>query len=427
MSRGRAYTTEQRGLVVTLKEAYDAERKEGETVSTQNPSLRVARGLNMSLRSVKSILSEYNRTGKTNVPFPGKGKPQFKVSIVLETILRQRIRELNQRGQHVSLRTLCGWLHQEHEVEISNQTLGNTLKRMGFINGRSKRRSTLKERDYVVVARREYLRKKLANRKSGGGIQRPEVYLDETYLNVNHSVERTWYFVDDGPWVNKPSGKGARLIIVHAITKNGWVPNAKLIFQAKQCTGDYHGQMNYDNFSKWFKEQLLPNIPERSLIFMDNAQYHNIFSMDVFPKRTTSKLELQQWLQANSPEKYDDSLLKIELYKKCRELSPPPKFALDLIAEEQGHQIIRTPQYHPELQPIETCWGVVKNYCAQRCDYTMGKLKLHLEDGFKQLEAKSFREIMKKMREEENQYWKEDELGDEDYNLPQDEDFTLFA
>ena len=300
MSRGRAYTTEQRGLVVTLKEAYDAERKEGETVSTQNPSLRVARGLNMSLRSVKSILSEYNRTGKTNVPFSGKGKPQFKVSIVLETILRQRIRELNQRGQHVSLRTFCGWLHQEHEVEISNQTLGNTLKRMGFINGRSKRRSTLKERDYVVVARREYLRKKLANRKSGGGIQRPEVYLDETYLNVNHSVERTWYFVDDGPWVNKPSGKGARLIIVHVITKNGWVPNAKLIFQAKQCTGDYHGQMNYDNFSKWFKEQLLPNIPERSLIFMDNAQYHNIFSMDVFPKRTTSKLELQQWLQANS-------------------------------------------------------------------------------------------------------------------------------
>jgi len=88
-------------------------------------------------------------------------------------------------------------------TKISNQTLGNTLKRMGFINGRSKRRSTLKERDYVVVARREYLRKKLANRKSGGGIQRPEVYLDETYLNVNHSVERTWYFVDDGPWVNK--------------------------------------------------------------------------------------------------------------------------------------------------------------------------------------------------------------------------------
>jgi hypothetical protein len=37
--------------------------------------------------------------------------------------------------------------------------------------------------------------------------------LDETYLNVNHSKDRTWYFEPDGPWVNKPAGKGARLII----------------------------------------------------------------------------------------------------------------------------------------------------------------------------------------------------------------------
>ena len=39
--------------------------------------------------------------------------------------------------------------------------------------------------------------------------------------------------------------------------------------QAKQSTGDYHGQMDYRNFSKWFKKQLLPNIPPRSLIFGD--------------------------------------------------------------------------------------------------------------------------------------------------------------
>ena len=267
MPQGKAYTAEQRELVVTLKKSYNAEIKAGETVSTQEPSLRVATGLNMSLRSVKSILSEYNRTGNTSVPLPEKGKPPFRVSPIIETILRQRIRELNQRGEHVSLRTLCGWLHQEHEIEISNQTLGNTLKRMGFINGRSKRRSTLKERDYVVMARRKYLRRKLANRKSREGIHRPEVYLDETYINVNHSVEKTWYFVDDDSWVNKPSGKGTRLIIINAITKDSWVPGAKLVFQAKQCTGDYHGQMNYDNFSKWFKDQLLPNIPKKSLIF----------------------------------------------------------------------------------------------------------------------------------------------------------------
>jgi len=42
-----------------------------------------------------------------------------------------------------------------------------------------------------------------------------------------------------------------------------------------------------------------------------------------------------------------------------------PAYALDVLAEESGHQILRTPQYHPELQPIEECWGVVKNHCAR--------------------------------------------------------------
>lgn len=45
----------------------------------------------------------------------------------------------------------------------------------------------------------------------------------------------TWYLSQDGPWVNKPSsGVGPRLIIVNAITKDGWVNNARLIFEEKK-------------------------------------------------------------------------------------------------------------------------------------------------------------------------------------------------
>jgi transposase len=48
-----------------------------------------------------------------------------------------------------------------------------------------------------------------------------------------------------------------------------------------------------------------------------------------------------------------------------------PTCAIDEIAAENGHKIIRTPPYHPELQPIETCWGVVKNEIARNGDFTM--------------------------------------------------------
>lgn len=81
-----------------------------------------------------------------------------------------------------------------------------------------------------------------------------------------HSNDFIWYSSADGPWVQKPTGFGARLIIINAITKSGWVPSAKLVFKSTRKTGDYHGQMNWNLFSKWFSEMLLPNIPESSLI-----------------------------------------------------------------------------------------------------------------------------------------------------------------
>ena len=74
----------------------------------------------------------------------------------------------------------------------------------------------------MVAARHRYLREKRGNRK-GDDVIRPEVYLDESYVNKNHSNDFIWYWEEDGPWVQKPIGKGERLIIMHAMTKNGWI------------------------------------------------------------------------------------------------------------------------------------------------------------------------------------------------------------
>jgi len=51
---------------------------------------------------------------------------------------------------------------------------------------------------------------------------------------------------------------------VNAITKDGWVPNSKLVFKASKKTGDYHDNMNWDNFSKWFQKKLLKNTQKYS-------------------------------------------------------------------------------------------------------------------------------------------------------------------
>ncbi len=90
------------------------------------------------------------------------------------------------------------------------------------------------------------------------------------------------------------------VVIVNAITNDGWVPCSKLVFKASKKTGDYHANMNWNIFPKWFQEQLLKNIPKNSLIIMDNAAYHNVIAEEAFPKRKRHSVKrLREWLSDN--------------------------------------------------------------------------------------------------------------------------------
>ena len=82
---------------------------------------------------------------------------------------------------------------------------------------------------------------------------------------------------------------------------------------------------------------------------------------------------------------------------------------LDKIAEASGHSILRTPQYHPELQPIETCWAIVKNYMADHCDFTMANFRKYLPRALEQVTKKSCKSLIKKVLIQEDKFWNEDE------------------
>ncbi|HIE03069.1 MAG TPA: hypothetical protein EYP59_22770, partial [Thiotrichaceae bacterium] len=175
---------------------------------------------------------------------------------------------------------------------------------------------------------------------------------------------------------------------MNAITKDGWVPEAKVVFKSTRKTGDYHGQMNKNLFQKWFIERLLPNIPQESFIIMDNAPYHNVLAEYSAPTPSCSKKKIYNWLEANKIPCKDDCL-KVELVEILRKISPEPTYEIDVIARESGHEVIRTPPYHPELQPIEVCWAVLKNEVARNCDFTMDNLMNQLEKAFEKVTAKT--------------------------------------
>lgn len=414
--QGKQLSAEINELVVRLKEHHDEERKAGKFVSTKDPAGRTAKALGLGIATVKRIMARYVKSGeRVVVRAPQRlGRPPSGVFPSVQPVVRQFVRAENLGGRRVSIERVGSYLHTERGIEIPKTTLWRALNRWGFTHGEGRRRDSLKEQSRVILARRNYLRAKLANRNQDGTLKRPEVYLDETYINKNHSSQFTWYLDDVGPLVNKPSGVGPRFIVVHAITRDGWVKGAELVFEAKKRTGDYHGQMNWGNFSRWFKEQLLPNIPPKSLIILDNARYHNVYVDNFFPSKSSSKDQLQQWLTRNNYPWRED-MLKSELLELCTRLAPVPEYQLDTLAAEHEMAVLRTPPYHPELQPIETCWAVVKNYMADNCDFTMKGLRERLPEGFAKVTANTCKEIICKVAEQEDRYWSEDERLDEVY------------
>jgi len=126
---------------------------------------------------------------------------------------------------------------------------------------------------------------------------------------------------------------------------------SKLVFKSTRKTGDYHGQMNWDLFKKWFAEMLLPNIPQKAFIIMDNALYHNILSDHSPPTPQSCKKKIKEWLEQNKVYCRDDCL-KAELIEILKKMAPELIYAVDKIATAQGHKVLRTPPYHPGLQRI---------------------------------------------------------------------------
>lgn len=94
-------------------------------------------------------------------------------------------------------------------------------------------------------------------------------------------------FTDETYLLRKPLSKG-ELLIVGAGNENGFVPGSYLRWTSTSKSGDYHDDMNFNNYKKWLQEQLLCNLPQNSVVVLDNAPYHNA-QEEKCPTSTTRK------------------------------------------------------------------------------------------------------------------------------------------
>ena len=61
------------------------------------------------------------------------------------------------------------------------------------------------------------------------------------------------------------------------------------------ASADYHQDMNSDVFESWLEKQLLPNLPQKCVLIIDNASYHSRQEVKE-PTQATRKAEISEFM-----------------------------------------------------------------------------------------------------------------------------------
>jgi len=101
--------------------------------------------------------------------------------------------------------------------------------------------------------------------------------------------------------------------------------------------------MNWENFLKWLREQLVPGLPSNSVVCLDNAPYDYSMTVNKAPTTSSRKGEIQDWLSGNNVY-FDNEMIKSELLCLVKRYRNEPEYVVDNILKEHGHEVLRIPR-----------------------------------------------------------------------------------
>lgn len=381
----------------------------------------------VSTSSIKRIKSELRVKGrlstlgqKRTLKLKKKSSRLVKYDDFTLSSIRRIVHKFYKRNEIPTAAKIMQVVNDDDDLpNVSISTIRRLLKDLGFVFRKRNRSSMLIERDDIQTWRRRYLRQIRAYRSEGRSIY----YTDETWANFGHTKSAVWqddtiktpnqaFLAGLSTGLKAPSGKGSRIIIVHAGNEKGFVPQAEEIFKSKKDGTDYHSEMNGPHYENWFENQLLPNIDPNSVIVMDNASYHSVLNEPI-PNQSTKKADIQTWLSSKCiPWTHD--MLKAELLSIVDSNRDKFKsYRIDNLATRYGHTVLRLPPYHCELNPIELVWSQVKGYVASNNKtFKEHEVKKLTEEAINKVTPTYWSSCIKHVIAEESRMWELDGLID---------------
>lgn len=379
------------------------------SIPLSNARRRTAAAVGFSERVVTKINSELKKinSGEEVGSFatPNKirkrKKPVTGVDEFDKSVIRRHVYEFHlKKKQLPTTKLLLNELRESIDFQGGLSSLRSILRELGFKWRKTQNnRRLLIETNDIREKRISYLRALKRYRESG----RPIIFLDETYV-LSSTVKSMSWSDDSNQGVKVPLSKGDRMIIIHAGGEKGFVPNALLMWKASCHTGDYHDNVNTEMFTKWLKEKLLPNLEPKTVIVIDNAPYHNSH-IDKAPTSKSRKQEMKDWLTKHGIP-FSDNMFVPELYKLIQLHKPTQqRFLIDEIVRKEGHDVLRLPPYHPDLNPIELIWADIKGFVSTRnTTCSMSNVKTLCEEKISNMGAQNWLPKCDHVRKIENKY-----------------------
>ena len=228
--------------------------------SLSDPFNRTRDILNISKRTLKRWIDEDSE----NIMFNDRrGRPN-KIDSFDKDLIGCAVVKMMGENKYVTLRTLRTYLKENNNLDIKRSTLWRSVRSLGFSfkTTKSSKDVICESSNYMVSLRSSYLRKLKKFRSANYEI----LYLDESYINAHHTCTKEWQ--SESIKREIPSGKGKRIIIGHCGSYDkGLLGNSQLIFESK-CkdeNGDFHKDMNYDEFYKWICHTVVPNLSKKNM------------------------------------------------------------------------------------------------------------------------------------------------------------------
>ena len=174
--------------------------------------------------------------------------------------------------------------------------------------------------------------------------------------------------------------------------------------------------------------------PERypvrhSIIIVDNASYHNGV-VEKVPTKSSRKADMQAWLQRHGIS-YNSNDLKANLLNKIVAAQPEAMYLTDVDAEAKGHEVVRLPVPHCELNPTELAWAHVKEHVRKNNKlFTMAEIQQLTPDGIQAVTPDLCQKYVEHVRGVEDRFWEQDgtvedylaQFGEEDSDDDDDSD-----